>query len=67
VEKVFSPFFTTKPRGLGLGLPIAKRTLFDHRGAITMRSEGKGVCVTVQLPVTQPGRNQGSETHSGRG
>src|SRR2546421_2375804 len=29
-EKVFSPFCTTKARGMGLGLPIVKRTVFDH-------------------------------------
>src|SRR5437667_12531529 len=31
-EKVFSPFCTTKARGMGLGLPIVKRTGFAHNG-----------------------------------
>ena len=37
-EKVFSPFCTTKARGMGLGLPIVKRTIFDHNGRVDIDS-----------------------------
>jgi signal transduction histidine kinase len=37
-EKAFSPFYTTKARGMGLGLPIARRRWIDHGGEITIDS-----------------------------
>ena len=52
-EKVFSPFCTTKPRGMGLGLPIVKRTVFDHHGRVEVDSTPKGTQVSVLLPATR--------------
>jgi two-component system sensor kinase FixL len=50
-EKVFTPFFTTKARGSGLGLPTAKRLVEAHRGSIRIDCPaGGGTTVTVQLP-----------------
>lgn len=49
-EKLFSPFTTTKARGLGLGLPIAKRTVTDHHGEIRVESSSGGTSVIVLLP-----------------
>jgi PAS domain S-box-containing protein len=51
-EKIFSPFCTTKPRGMGLGLPIVKRTVFDHHGRVEVDSTSKGTEVSVLLPAT---------------
>ena len=53
-EKIFTPFFTTKSRGTGLGLPTAKRLIEAHRGRITVDcpSDG-GTTVTVLLPLAQ--------------
>ena len=51
-EKIFSPFCTTKPRGMGLGLPIVKRTVFDHHGRVEVDSTSKGTQVSVLLPTT---------------
>jgi len=51
-DKVFSPFCTTKPRGMGLGLPIVKRTVFDHNGRVDIDSSSHGTLVSVVLPST---------------
>src|SRR6266571_538831 len=51
-DKIFSPFCTTKPRGMGLGLPIVKRTVFDHHGRVEVDSTSKGTQVSVLLPAT---------------
>ena len=50
-DKIFSPFCTTKPRGMGLGLPIVKRTIFDHNGRVEIDSSSNGTIVNVTLPV----------------
>jgi len=50
-EKVFTPFFTTKRRGTGLGLPTAKRIVEAHTGRISIQCPpGGGTTVLVQLP-----------------
>lgn len=51
-DKIFSPFCTTKPRGMGLGLPIVKRTVFDHNGRVDVDSSPRGTQVSVTLPAT---------------
>jgi nitrogen-specific signal transduction histidine kinase len=51
-EKIFSPFCTTKPRGMGLGLPVVKRTVFDHHGRVEVDSTPKGTQVSIVLPTT---------------
>jgi signal transduction histidine kinase len=39
LEKIFIPFFTTKPEGSGIGLSLSRQIMRLHRGAITARSE----------------------------
>ena len=50
-DKLFSPFGTTKPRGLGLGLPLARRAAVDHGGRIEVDSTPQGTTVTLLLPL----------------
>ncbi len=51
-EKMFQPFFSTKSRGAGLGLPTARRIVESHGGSLTARPrEGGGTVLTVTLPL----------------
>lgn len=51
LEKIFEPFYTTKPTGSGLGLAVVKRIVEDHGGeAAIMSRTGTGTTVTVTLP-----------------
>jgi signal transduction histidine kinase len=51
-ERLFEPFFTTRHRGTGLGLPIVKRDIEAHGGDVTITCpEGGGTRVTVSLPL----------------
>jgi nitrogen-specific signal transduction histidine kinase len=61
---VFSPFCTSKSRGLGLGLPIVQRTVVDHQGHVQIDSDRQGTQVTVILPAGRNGSND--ETDSDR-
>jgi signal transduction histidine kinase len=51
LEAVFEPFYTTKSRGLGLGLPFARKVFEQHAGAIEIRSQpGLATSVIIRLP-----------------
>jgi len=50
--KIFTPFFTTKSRGSGLGLPTAKRLIEAHRGQIAIDCPPTGgTNVVIRLPI----------------
>ncbi|HSD62040.1 MAG TPA: ATP-binding protein, partial [Burkholderiales bacterium] len=52
IGEVFKPFYTTKARGLGVGLTLAHKIVERFGGAITLASEpGKGTMATVRLKV----------------
>jgi PAS domain S-box-containing protein len=54
LAQVFEPFYTTKSRGLGLGMPYAKRVIEEHGGAIRLESApGAGTKVEIRLPLTE--------------
>ena len=51
MEEIFSPFFSTRLRGLGLGLPIAKKIIQAHKGSLEILSEaGSGTTYRIVLP-----------------
>jgi signal transduction histidine kinase len=53
-EKIFDPLFTTKARGIGLGLAVTHRIIERHEGQIELKSElGKGTTFTVRLPIAK--------------
>ena len=55
LDDVFTPFWTTKPKGTGLGLALTHKIIEDHSGTIHLTSEvGHGTVVTVRLPAVSP-------------
>jgi signal transduction histidine kinase len=53
VDRIFSPFFTTKPQGSGLGLAIVRKIVDAHDGRIDVSSKvGGGTTFRVTVPVT---------------
>ena len=57
IEKIFNPFFTTKPtdQGTGLGLAISADIIRRHGGSIRVESEpGEGTSMIIDLPVERP-------------
>jgi signal transduction histidine kinase len=65
-EAIFNPFFTTKDKGTGLGLPIAHRIVAECGGFVTVDSvEGKGSRFLVSLPVVASREVTENERHDG--
>ena len=51
LEQIFNLYFSTKPAGTGLGLPMARKIAEEHQGTITVESTpGKGSVFTIELP-----------------
>jgi PAS domain S-box-containing protein len=52
LHNLFTPFFTTKPGGTGLGLIISRGLITQHQGEISIDSaEGRGTTCTIRLPM----------------
>ena len=50
LDKIFVPFFTTKPTGSGIGLSLCKQIMNLHGGSISVSSEiGKGSCFSLKF------------------
>jgi signal transduction histidine kinase len=53
-DKIFVPFFTTKKGGTGIGLPLAQKIIYAHKGVLDIVSEtGKGTEFLIKVPVKQ--------------
>ena len=53
LARLFQPFFTTKSNGTGLGLPITRRIILEHRGTISVESQpGRGTAFQIVLPAS---------------
>jgi PAS domain S-box-containing protein len=60
MAKIFEPLFTTKAKGIGLGLALTKMLVEGHDGTIAAESEGepgKGSVFTVRLPINVKGKD----------
>ena len=54
MRSIFNPYYTTKSRGTGLGLPITNRIVKAHGGKIDVRNrEGGGALFTIRLPYAE--------------
>jgi len=55
-QNIFTPYYTTKETGTGLGLPIVERIINDHGGSVWFNSaEGVGTTFYIDLPVSEEG------------
>ncbi len=55
LDKIFTPFFSSRPAGNGLGLPLAQKILDLHGGRLSVTSRvGDGTTFTLTLPVNVP-------------
>ncbi len=65
LDKLFEPLFTTKAKGIGLGLALVKMLVEGHGGAIRVESVvGQGTTFTVELPTNE--RNYSARLHCDR-
>ncbi len=59
-ENLFTPYFTTKPGGSGLGLVIVKKIIAEHDGKIKLTDSAEGgVAAVIELPVREKGKSPG--------
>ncbi|MFH1651011.1 MAG: ATP-binding protein [Chloroflexota bacterium] len=59
MDKIFEPLFTTKPKGIGLGLAITKRVVEQNKGIIEVASQvAKGTTFTIKLPIAVKERKE---------
>jgi signal transduction histidine kinase len=52
-QRIFSPFFTSKKCGTGIGLTFSKKIVESHNGSISVHSDDEGTTFAVWLPLNQ--------------
>jgi len=62
LPRIFDPFYTTKPRGTGLGLSLSYGIIRDHQGTVDVQSEaGRGTRFILNFPVARTDEHSSSE------
>ena len=51
-NKAMTPYFTTKKKGTGLGLPIVTKIVNEHSGTISIKNKkkGRGIIINLSIP-----------------
>ena len=59
IKKVMKPYFTTKEKGTGLGLPIVTKIINEHSGDFSIRNNknNEGINIEILLPQINAKRN----------
>jgi len=58
IDKIYQPFFTTKNKGVGLGMSIVQRIVALHGGSIEVRSrQGEGTEFRISIPISDSGED----------
>jgi signal transduction histidine kinase len=64
LARLFDPFFTTRPKGTGLGLTIVHRVIHEHNGSIRVASvPGEGSTFTIELPLLVSASKRETASH----
>ncbi|MGH7724142.1 MAG: ATP-binding protein [Candidatus Eiseniibacteriota bacterium] len=64
-DRIFTPYFTTKTEGTGLGLTVVRRVVEDHGGTLDLAPGGPGARFIVRLPSRVGGMPHGMENAHG--
>ncbi len=70
IERIFEPFFSTRSRGTGLGLPIARRLAEAHGGSLWLETGSDGTTAILELPLkptSRPGQDPENQPDHRRG
>jgi two-component system, NtrC family, nitrogen regulation sensor histidine kinase NtrY len=58
IDEIFVPFFTTKERGSGIGLPLSRQIAATHQGSLTIVPSNEGACFELRIPASISEREQ---------
>ena len=59
--RIFTPFYTGKPAGTGLGLSVVQKIVVSHNGTVELEDTSEGASFIVRLPLTSDGREYSEE------